>query len=988
LFLLLGNALKLVSVFPNRIKTASAFVIGIFILSTMISGVTLASALTPPVVDGEYYEDHGVLDTDTYTLYPWEKESINVGFSQYGEMISEDTPLGLEYNGIDVFASSVVDPWQWSNGWLMDIHWVDNGLLKNVWAYALYTDWNVAGVDGAWMQMQKSFDASAAGDTDGGRRTSGWATSDSIRCIYDGPRKAIYLLKTTIYDKDPGQGGFSIVELTIQLVFDKVMKYVMEIKDIKRIADEKIQGPLQIEFSQRAEWDLGDSKLNNAKTYAEFYDNLATKYDKHPFYPTDKDVTYDLCQMINPETKLVGFAAFWPNLISKWVTGTDTLPRIDLFQQEDKLTSLETFNHVVTIPTDPTESHPYIRFYGGKTWIFLPYEPVMYPRGAGEWSNTPWVFVKNDLSQWVQLLQTSDWRWKNKSDFNGTAPPGVASKAVMLTFPQIETYGKDYLILYKMEMKGDTKHTNIEPLPCTCPDLFEGGVYKPSYGMYAEPAVPYVMGEWDFELSMDHRENSTHQFRCVSVYGLTDLNNAVDPNMNPGGEAPKEFMIDSEVQYQLNEIFNPYDLVDAVEKDTFRWCQKGDLATTITLQAHTYDKYGNKVECLEQSLVYPEKWGYYCEDSEKVLLYDLAGALEPLLLERPDQYSITGWVVTLNTAKITDYSKYDYYKVLYSTRLAATPPPGVMEGRWEWVVVGETSHASDSIGSAMVASALEEWKESEVWISGLDIKADIDGPTMPWIMVRYATLYMDRRDYYYDYGEPGDYRTALRDDWSTPPDWDHEDTIYPYAISSGNVIVVGGPINSVTAEYFNDFTDALIYTNYGAGFYAPGCWARTSQPSLASLTHQGVKMNLLPPDHLWYDSDVVGDRYGYAIISAYKDLNETQGFIVYGYTAEDTYWACYALQGGGAEWLQLLQPGVTTVVLEMDYNSIHPVKFHVKECLGPFTECTGAFTSFKTSEYYSNIACGMAEVEQEAHDLGICYKLVELDFCAQVHPDS
>jgi hypothetical protein len=88
--------------------------------------------------------------------------------------------------------------------------------------------------------------------------------------------------------------------------------------------------------------------------------------------------------MINPETELVGFAAFWPRLISKWVTGTDTLPRIDPFQQEDKLTSLETFNHIVTVPTDPSQSHPYIRFYGGKTWIFLPYEPVAYPRGAGE----------------------------------------------------------------------------------------------------------------------------------------------------------------------------------------------------------------------------------------------------------------------------------------------------------------------------------------------------------------------------------------------------------------------------------------------------------------------------------------------------------------------------------------------------------------------------------------------------------------------------
>ena len=94
-----------------------------------------------------------------------------------------------------------------------------------------------------------------------------------------------------------------------------------------------------------------------------------------------------------------------------------------------------------------------------------------------------------------------------------------------------------------------------------------------------------------------------------------------------------------------------------------------------------------------------------------------------------------------------------------------------------------------------------------------------------------------------------------------------------------------------------------------------------------------------------------------------------------------------ALRGGGAEWLQLIQLGVTRVVLEMDYESLQPVKFHVEECLGPFKECTSAFTNFKTTEYYSNVACGMNEVEQEAHDLGICYKLVDIEFCAQVHPD-
>ena len=52
---------------------------------------------------------------------------------------------------------------------------------------------------------------------------------------------------------------------------------------------------------------------------------------------------------------------------------------------------------------------------------------------------------------------------------------------------------------------------------------------------------------------------------------------------------------------------------------------------------------------------------------------------------------------------------------------------------------------------------------------------------------------------------------------------------------------------------FNDLcahTDPLIYTEYGAGFYGSGCWARTTQLSLARLKHQGVAMNLLPKDGL------------------------------------------------------------------------------------------------------------------------------------------
>jgi len=987
--------LNLDIVFPSGKKITSMTAIGLLVLSALLPTMMTVSAVTPPSVGGEYYSVDGVLGTDTYTLYPWMQTSLNIGFSKYGELINGDDNVGLEYNGVDAFASSIVPETQWNNGWIMDIHWVDDGCLKNIWAYALYSDWVTAG--GAWQQGQKSYDGSASGDTHGGRRTNGYVTSDAIKEIYDGPRKAIYLLKTHIYDKAPSEaGGCELVEITIQLVFDKVQKDVMEIKDIKRICGpDKVTGPLQIEFSQRGEWDLGDTTLTNTKTYAEFYSDLVTAYDEHPFY--SDDVTYDLCQMINPNSELVGYAAFWPQLTSKWVTSIVDLPKVDIYGQEDRLTSLETYYHEVQVSdADPPTNGTWVRFYEhhgehtARTTIFLPYEPECYARGAGEMSDEPWVFIWDEANScWQELQQGTDWKWIMVSDPN--LPLGISvHQAVQLQDAIALTLGKKYLVLYKMEMEGAIKHKNIAPLECTSPDIFEDGCYSPSYGMYREPYAPFVIGEWDFELDFDNVEASTHQFRCVSVYGLTDLNNGVDPNqgikVGSGESAKMGFRIDSEVQYQLAKTFNPIDLKDAAEDDTFRWCQKGDLTTTITLTAHNTDKYGNTYEnCDLHSLWIPSKWGAYCNDSEKVILFDSAGAKEPLLLTRGTHYTIGGtpWTIVLNTGAISSYSSYDYYKVLYTTKITTET---MHEGRYEWIIVGETSHASDSIGSDMLTISLSEWKDVEVWTSALDIESETYGPSMPRVLRRYATMQHNRLDYQYD-NAGGDERYAFRDDWSTPEDWDMEDTINPYAVSSGALIVVGGPINNGAASYWNDFTDALVFTNYGTGYYAPGCWARVSQPTLGSLELRGTDMDELAKDDLWYNSASTEDTYGYAIVSVYKDLNETVGLVVYGYTAEDTYYTCYALRGGLLEWFQTLDEGVTTVVLEIDYSSLHPVTFHVKECLGPFTETTGFDTCFKDECYDQNISGALSYVMDAALSRGICYKLVEVAWCAQVHPD-
>ena len=452
---------------------------------------------------------------------------------------------------------------------------------------------------------------------------------------------------------------------------------------------------------------------------------------------------------------------------------------------------------------------------------------------------------------------------------------------------------------------------------------------------------------------------------------------------DPGATPPilADYRIDSEVQYLLNEIFNPWDLKDAAHKDTFRWAQKGTIeGDDIILASHLHDKYGNDRDCLDEDhgLVQADKWGYYCHDDEKVILYDSTGTLDALLLTRPFNYTINGFTVTIND--LVEYADYDLYKVLYSTELVEAPPEGEdwSVGRWEWITVGEPSLASDSIGTGMVAAAWLDWKNVETWLSGLDMEASVFGPSIPYVLRPSVSLAMDT--------VPGDYKDDLgrahfKDDWSTPDDWAGEE-IYPYAISSSNIIVVGGPLVNVAAEYFNDFTDAFVFSEYGEGFYAPGCWARTSQPYWELMD-----LNDVPADELWYDSMVIDDDVGYAIVAAYKDLNETKGFVIYGLTAEDTYYACYALRGGGLEWLQYVQPGVTAMVLRIEYDELHPVSFHVEEVLGVFTECTGAYTNFKTSEFYDNYEIGKQMVLDRAAELGICYKLVDIDKCAQVHPD-
>ena len=992
--------MKSASILDTSSKITSAILVSILLLSSILSFTLVNAAIPPEASDPDYMKDYGLLHNDTYILYPWAEKSIDIGFSKYGEMINPGPPsLGLKYGTVDVFASDALAPYEWSNGWLIDIHYVDNGLLQRVWAYALYSDLDTAG--GPWQQKQHYPNGTHPLDTNGGRRTSGWCVTDPIRVIYDGPRKAIYLLRTIIHDDDPAADGIALIRLDIQLVFNKVKKYIIEIKDIKRLEESKWTGPMQVEFSQRGEWDVGTTRVCNS--YAEFYDDLVTVYDKHPFYgpypawttankTRDVTVYYDLAQIISTEAgvDLVAWAAYWPSLISKYVTKTYGLDR------DMVLTSLETLLVEYIVPSDQVNATNALT---RELRIDLPYNAIFYPRGAGIWDDTPWVFKGPNKAE----LDSTKWRW--------------SSPKKVFILPTHWAAGQTFWVLYKRERKGMVTQTDSEPRACSR-DLFAGSPETViSYGMDEEPRVPYIMGEWDFELSFNDKERSTHHFRCATVYGVTDNSDAEDPDDN----APtKYFMIDSEVQYQLNEIFNPWDLYDAAHKDKFRWAQKGSIppiGVAITLRAHLHDKYYNTRECLldEHDLVKPPKWTEYCEDSEKVVLYDMNGTKEAKLLipyrsylavdgvtNYDYTYDATAGTITFRSSAV--YSGYEYYKVLYSTDQDETVPSCWDTGRWEWIIVGRDSKAVDSAGAAMVSIAWEEWKKGQVWLSALDMRDDIYGPTVPYVLRQFTDVYDMWWDYtYYE----NNYRVAFKDDWCQPPfdnirayyDKTGSFELYPYAVSSANVIVVGGPYANKAAWYFNDFTDAFVESKYEPGFYAPGCWARTSQPTVVSVSRWGTpNMEKWIADELWYNSTTIDDARGHAIISTYKDLNGTVGFIIYGYTGEDTYYATYAFRGGLLLWLQHLQRGTTTLILELDYEymhpelgskyyGIHPIGIHVQESLGTITECTGFGYNFKTHANKGAIAAAKTSLEGTASSYGLCYKLVDITWCAQVHPD-
>jgi len=545
------------------------YVFGLLMTTVML--LSLAAPLVSTVAADEadwYMTVDGVLDSDYYSLYPYDQNSLSVGFSKYGELINSDENVGLEYNSaVDPYAfpagsdvSATVPKRMWVQGWFMNITYTHRTVgPRNVWAGALHSDAVVYGND--WIRVDFMNDRSLTyGEEDfrdpgyfigavpygttlvqGGRKTNGTAVTDDIEVLYDGPREFIAVCRTTIYDhlifEDDGtESDVALLQLAITIRFNKVKKCVVLYKDVKSLLVEKEGIKMKIQFSNRGEVDLGTDSISS---YGHFYtEGTALEDSTVEGYPTVYDRSWTLIETENPyDTEYTDYSAAGP------------------YPQTSS----------ATIDVAQAISPPPSAYAAGYVW-----SAAFWP-SLSDWSIDGW-------DEWWHSMDAND----------------------------------PHYIDYRS------------------PD--------------DEPTIPFYIGEWDFLLWHTLDASMRTQFRGVTQYSVMEWTDADDESMGSSN------VLDSQVMYYLDETFNPWDLVDAVHKDTSRQLEWSNKKSSLTT-SYTPAVYVSNAE-----------WDDYCNFAERIYRMD-TGAL----LSRGTGYtaaydSVTGAITFSGLPTAANC------KILYSTR--------------------------------------------------------------------------------------------------------------------------------------------------------------------------------------------------------------------------------------------------------------------------------------------------------------------------------
>jgi hypothetical protein len=615
-------------------KSLMAIMTTMVILLSFLGSALLVNKAAAADPSSWYKISNGVLTSDYYSLYPYTANSIDIGVSKFGELISDNgaVSVGLQYPGYDVvgtydqtletsrdpFANEGVEKKLWLNGWVMEVRYTHRTLRdRKILAMAMFADMALYGGD--WITGFPYDDLSRS--PHGGRKTTGYATTDPLLVLYDGPRRYIALSVTHIYDWiDDNDNGvvnhpdetWPILDIRITFIFEKVKKQVIILKDIKLLMSGKeLASPVDIQFSDREEWDLGPSP--EWPSYAHFYhQQLTTCYGPEWHLATGilREYEYKGPGDIDSVAVTDSRDPYGPPI----ATGSVRVYVNGVFKEEGLDYNIDYQTGMITWHiAHPTSLDEVIVIYK-----LHKYDCV---------TNAPFTGVPH-LYDVAQIISA------DVDAYGNPDPQYVGWKAF---WPVLSDYTVD----------GWTN--SLKPLlNVSQPDFLAG-----------EPDIPFTIGEWDFMLGKGY----PLQFRGVEVVGLTDYHDANDAQMWGYN------VLDREVMYQLNEVFNPWDLVTAVHKPSARWVDftgykyVGDYWITdaenvpviVAANPGTYYVQIGPNEWIPD----PTEWDQYAVFSERIIDLD-TGAL----LERYWDYDI--WQQADGRAYI--YFKVSgNFKILYSS---------------------------------------------------------------------------------------------------------------------------------------------------------------------------------------------------------------------------------------------------------------------------------------------------------------------------------
>jgi hypothetical protein len=650
-------------------------IIGIF-AATVILLSFLGPLLYAPVqadVPADYSGKTGVLSSDYYSLYPFEDNDLTIGFSKYGEMINPYTGHGLNYSSRDPFANEGIPKQFWLQGWVVDIRYVHRAYgARHIWAMATFADLTSSG--GAWINGATD----PYGTPYGGRKTSGSAASDAITILYDGPRLFVAVVRTHINDTRQGS-TWPVLDVMFTIIFEKDMKQVIVLKDIKLMLPAKILvGPVDVLFSNRGEWDLGPASLD-FKSYAHFW---------HQSFYTSYGADWHLEKNITREYHYLN-TAFMGNSLNLITGVSPQLP----------------------YGAPVVEGSEYV-FVNGQ-WIGI--------NKGGNYTIDYNTGIITFATSWPSGTKVEVYfkLYKHEVDKNELGPiMGLPQQYDLAQIISADNYVVGYAAFWPV-------------LSDYTPNGWSRALVALNVANEAdlpiEPDIPYVIGQWDFMLD----PLVVPQFRGVTVYGIVNWHDADDADMGVGHDN----IVDIEAQYQLDAVFNSWGLTQAVEKDTSRWVQfytvkSTDVGHDLYIWLETPD--GD----LNWPILKAPVWEQYGSFSEKVLW----GSPETLKYPLRSVYTSYNYELYLDGEEGYIYipaSKVPaagtQIKILYSTTTDTIGYPG----RYEWGIVGRDAASVDSAGLSMVSAAFKD-KKVEYGLAGEDIWNPITTLQMPSVMAKFG----------------------------------------------------------------------------------------------------------------------------------------------------------------------------------------------------------------------------------------------------------